>query len=90
MNKLNVVGLSALAFLAIVVTAGLGSLKTLPVHAQSVPAAVQPAVPKETLDTSENPSGTKTAEPANEQGVVGGGHQDTNGAQVDHQFEGVE
>ncbi len=89
MNKQKVVGLSALALIAIVGTAGLGALNTV-VHAQSQPAQVQQVAPKETVDAAEKPAGAETAEPANEPNLPGGGHQDTNGAQADHQFEGVE
>ena len=97
MNKQKIVPLTVLTLVALSgAMLGLSQLSSTTVHAQSPSAQVQQSVTqqsadKEVLDTQEKP---EAAEPANEQAqeknLPGGGHQDADGATVNHQFEGIE
>jgi len=96
MNKQKILTLSALT-LAVLggATVGLGKIGPTLVHAQTPKAQVQQvtATKPEAVET-QGKEGVEGSEPANEQAqdknLLGGGHQDADGATVDHQFEGVE
>jgi len=96
MNKQKIVALSALT-LAVLggATVGLGKIGPTLVHAQAPTAQVQQitATKPEAVE-AQGKEGVEGSEPANEQAqeknLPGGGHQDAEGVNVDHQFEGVE
>lgn len=95
MNKTKIIALSTLAFVALFGSFGIGILnKSNVVHAQTLPAQTQQATLPETADANEKPDAVETAstvaEQAGEKTLPGGGHQDANGSQVDHQYEGIE
>ncbi len=96
MDKQKIVVLSALT-LAVLGGAivGLGKFSPSLAHAQSPTAQVQqPAAEKPEAVEAQEKKGVEANEPANEQAeeknLPGGGHQDADGVNVDHQFEGVE
>lgn len=74
---------------------GMRALGPSMVHAQAPSAQIKQAAPEkgEVVEVQGKES-AKTSEPANEQAqeknLAGSGHQDANGTNVDHQFEGVE
>ncbi|PIZ62697.1 hypothetical protein COY16_03600 [Candidatus Roizmanbacteria bacterium CG_4_10_14_0_2_um_filter_39_13] len=88
MNKQKIVALSALT-LAVLggATVGLGKFGPSLVHAQTPTTQVQQvAVEKSEAVETQGKEGVE----ANEKNLPDGGHQDADGATVDHQFEGVE
>ncbi len=96
MNKQKILTLSALT-LAVLggATIGLGKIGPTLIHAQTPMAQVQQvAATKPEAVEVQGKEGVEANEPANEQAqekdLPGGGHQDADGATVDHQFEGVE
>jgi len=94
MNKQKILTLSALT-LAVLggVTVGLGKIGPTLVHAQAPTAQVQQvAVTKPEDVETQGKESVEANEPTNEQekNLPGGGHQDAEGVNVDHQFEGVE
>lgn len=96
MNKQKLIPLAIAAFVilggAIV---GMGKFGPSLVHAQSPATQVQQVTPEkgEAVET-QGKEDVEADEPDNEQAqeknLPGGGHQDAEGVNVDHQFEGVE
>jgi len=96
MNKQKILTLSALT-LAVLggATVGIGKIGPSLAHAQTPATQVQQVASEkgEAVETQGRES-VEANEPANEQeqekNLPGGGHQDADGATVDHQFEGIE
>ncbi len=96
MNKQKLIPLAAAAFVILGgATVGIGKFGPSLVHAQTPATQVQQVASKkgEAVET-QGKEGVEANEPANEQAqeknLPGGGHQDAEGANVNHQFEGVE
>ncbi len=96
MNKQKLIPLMVAAFVLLGgAVAGIRVLGPSMVHAQAPSVQVQQVTP-EKREAVESPGKENAgiSEPVNEQAqeknLPGGGHQDANGANVDHQFEGVE
>ncbi|PIS23036.1 hypothetical protein COT49_02220 [candidate division WWE3 bacterium CG08_land_8_20_14_0_20_40_13] len=96
MNKQKLIPLMVAAFVILGgATIGIGKFGPSLVHAQTPATQVQQVAPEkgEALEMQGKKS-AEANEPANEQAqdknLLGGGHQDADGATVDHQFEGVE
>ncbi|MHB9052527.1 MAG: hypothetical protein ACYC5F_00845 [Thermoleophilia bacterium] len=90
MTKRKVLPLAAV-MLALLVGSVVGiskmSTNALAATAPNTQTTVQQAG-SDAKDTAEPKEGVEKAEPANEQNLPGGGHQDQ--GEADHQFEGVE
>jgi len=96
MNKQKLIPLAAAAFVILGgATVGIGKFGPSLVRAQSPTTQVQQVAPEkgEAVET-QGKEGVEGSEPANEQAqeknLPGGGHQDAEGVNIDHQFEGVE
>jgi len=95
MNKQKLIPLMAAAFVLLGGAVGIGKFGPSLVHAQIPATQVQQVASEkgEAVET-QGKEGVEINEPANEQAqeknLPGGGHQDAEGVNVDHQFEGVE
>lgn len=95
MNKQKLIPLMAAAFVILGGAVGISKIGPSLVHAQTPATQVQQVAPeKGEAVEAQGKEGVEANEPANEQeqekNLPGGGHQDTDGSNVDHQFEGVE
>lgn len=96
MNKQKLIPLAAAAFVLLGgATVGIGKFGPSLVHAQTPATQVQQVAPeKGEARKTQGKEGVEANEPANEQAqeknLPGGGHQDADGMNIDHQFEGIE
>jgi len=95
MNKQKLIPLAVVAFVMLGGTVGISKISPSLVHAQTPANQVQQVAQEkgEAVETQGKES-VEANEPTNEQeqekNLPGGGHQDAEGVNVDHQFEGVE
>ena len=88
MHKQKLIPLAVAAFVLLGgATVGIGKFGPSLVHAQTSATQVQQVAPEngEALETQ-----GKEGVDAQEKNLPGGGHQDADGINIDHQFEGIE